>query len=212
MRNLNITEIDKRNILLRHSLIKEDISTAEKVKAIQRAIQTKDDAIIGPDTTKKLVAVLKTQPTFDSSCVTSYPSAKKTLGEFYKIDDLYFNTSGTYYKDEIPFTYKCIGTTIETSNHGLYPKDSKTSEKSLTNTEKPINKSNEIKKQFKDIKEKLSHYTDSELMDYLKYIYGYTDEEITSSLNIKDNVEVTNKEKIKPESSTEKEIGTPSDK
>jgi hypothetical protein len=126
MRKLIISESEKRNILKVHGIIKEqdeNLSAAEMLAKIQTKLGTSDDRIIGPKTTEAIVNVLQGTSSFDFSCVTNHPNKKRvaydddTTG--FQIGDLVFDKKGNYYnvKDETKkYTYKCSGTTIQTSN------------------------------------------------------------------------------------------------
>ena len=133
MKRFTITESERNNILRKHGiLLKEELSAADMLAAIQTAINTNPDKKIGPDTTSKLVSALGGLPktTGDFSCVKNnknmqrkveYDDNENPIFKGFQIGDLVFDKSGNYYnvKDETKkYTYKCNGTVIETSNDG----------------------------------------------------------------------------------------------
>jgi hypothetical protein len=126
MKKLIITESERRNILKSHGSIILEQSATDKLKAIQSALGTTGDAIIGPDTTKRIVDTLKSSPTkSDFTCVTNNPNKKSVAFDDekvgYQIGEFVFDKLGNYYdvKDSATKnTYTCSGTTIQTSKHG----------------------------------------------------------------------------------------------
>lgn len=139
MKKLNITESERKQILRQHTtLLKEELSSSDMLKKIQRAIGAKDiDAIIGPDTTAKLLTILKNgttepQKTFDFSCVKNHNHREVITYDWrmarpdYQLGDLLFQDDGTYFdldEPNTPLKYTCSGDMIKTSNHGDIQKE-----------------------------------------------------------------------------------------
>jgi hypothetical protein len=129
MKRFIITENERKNILKSHGILKEqddsNLSATDMLDKIQSSLGTSNDVIIGPQTTKLIVSALQgTSSTSDFSCVTKYPN--KQVVEYedgkygYKINNLIFDRSGNYWAENdltTKYTYKCNGTTIQTSNH-----------------------------------------------------------------------------------------------
>jgi hypothetical protein len=126
MKRFTITENERKNILKSHGILKEEDEATIMLDKIQKTLGTTNDVIIGPQTTKLIVSALKDAPstTSDFSCVTKYPN--KQVVEYedgkygYKINNLIFDKSGNYWVENDltkKYTYKCNGTTIQTSNN-----------------------------------------------------------------------------------------------
>jgi len=153
MKKIFITESEKESILKQHKIsINEELTTYEMLQKIQSAIGTNPDAIIGPDTSEKLVSLLNSdtfkQPEkiFDFSCVKNHNNREVILYDWrmarpdYQLGDLLFQDDGTYYdlnQPNTPLTYTCSGDVIKTSNHKDIQKDENLFNK-ITEPVKPI--------------------------------------------------------------------------
>ena len=211
MKRFTITENERKNILKSHGILKEEDEATIMLDKIQKTLGTTNDVIIGPQTTKLIVSALKDAPstTSDFSCVTKYPN--KQVVEYedgkygYKINNLIFDKSGNYWVENDltkKYTYKCNGTTIQTSNH----KDI-TSETKKDNTEeikKMIAQYREMELNDEDLKNKLlsKKYSKEDIIKAdpsLAPLFGTTSTETKPEVKVETKPQMSNGEMVADE-------------
>jgi hypothetical protein len=204
MRRLIITESEKRNILRQHSSLILEQSAAEKLQQIQTALGTSGDKVIGPDTTNRIVKALDGLPkkttTSEFSCVTNHPSKKRVAYDDeksgFQIGELVFDKTGNYYdvKDESKkYTYKCDGTTIETSNNGK-----------IEGTEVKKDNTSEIKSKIEQYRDKMER-SNEEIVKALSGKYS-SEEIIKADPSLEPLVNKTGKSETAPKTAEQAKI------
>lgn len=204
MRRLIITESEKRNILRQHSSLILEQSAAEKLQQIQTALGTSGDKVIGPDTTNRIVKALEGLPkkttTSEFGCVTNHPSKKRVAYDDeksgFQIGELVFDKSGNYYevKDESKkYTYKCSGTTIETSNNGK-----------IEGTEVKKDNTSEIKSKIEQYRDKME-LSNEEIVKALSGKYS-SEEIIKADPSLEPLVNKTGKSETAPKTPEQAKI------
>ena len=215
MKRFTITENERKNILKSHGILKEqdnsNLSATDMLDKIQKTLGTTNDVIIGPQTTKLIVSALKDAPstTSDFSCVTKYPN--KQVVEYedgkygYKINNLIFDKSGNYWVENDltkKYTYKCSGTTIQTSNNNDI-----TSETKKDNTEeikKMIAQYREMELNDEDLKNKLlsKKYSKEDIIKAdpsLAPLFGTTSTETKPEVKVETKPQMSNGEMVADE-------------